>query len=185
MIQTNTDHAEALIASFDKTGITFNDRSATLEAITDGREIRYDDAGNPNITYDGQVLPLADALTRFAFDRRDLVDGRTLPKQGAGGGRVGTLSKADLPDYKAKAAFIAENGGDAYERLPLNPPASGELKYREDYYALSRSEKVKLIEKHGSDFATTLPRRPSGQPLGAFIANDKLAELKKIRPGSR
>lgn len=179
---SNTDRADTLIASFDATNIKFNDRSAALEAITEGREITYDEAGNPSIVYDGQTLPLSDALTRFAFDRRDLVDGRTLPKQGAGGGRVGTLSKADLVDYKAKAAFIAENGGDAYERLPLKPPASTELKYREAYYALSRSEKVKLIEKHGANFAATLPKRPTGQPLGTFIANDKLAELKKIRP---
>jgi hypothetical protein len=186
MTQSNTDRAEILIAAFDATKITFKDRAATLEAITNDREISYDEAGNPSVFYDGQTLPLADALTRYAFDATDSVcDRRTLPREGAGGGRKGTLSKADLPDYKSRAAFIAENGLSAYERLPLRPPASGELKYREDYFALPRGEKVRLTNLHGADFATTLPRRPTGQPLGSFINAAALERQKQIRPGSK
>jgi hypothetical protein len=179
------DEGKVLTEAFDASGIKFNDRSVALaELKKDGREIAYDDDGKPHVHYDSEILPLSDALIRFGYDRRDLCDGRTLPRTGAGTARPGLMSKADLPDFKAKVAFIREHGEEAYARLPLTGVATSEVLTKSDWYKLNRKEKCRRLDADPDAFN----RLPSGPPTipGAlvnrsYVNQPKLDALKKIR----
>lgn len=144
------DEAKALNTAFDATGITFHNRAESLAAFKESREIVYDDDG-----YDSEPLLLADALARFAYDNRQYVDARTLPREGVGASRPGTLSKSDL-DLKGKLEFIKTHGGAAYEALPLKSQPTREVKTREDWYRLPRAERVRLTGKD-PDFLANYP----------------------------
>lgn len=178
------DEAQKLNAAFDATGIKFNDRAQALASFKEGREIVYDESGEPCTRYDSEYLPLSDALTRFAYDRRDLVDGRTLPRQGAGSARPGTLSKADFTDVKSKVEFIREHGEDAYARLPLTGVGTSEVKTRQDFMKLPREEKVRRYAADPECF-NKLPSAPTDQIKGSFINHAAIAKQQAIRPSSR
>lgn len=148
------DEGLKLSQAFDATEIKFHNRSEALAAFKEGREIEYDESGEPQTTYDGERLPLKDALTRFAYDAPDgVVDRRTLPREGAGGGRKGTLSKSDL-DLQGKIAFINQFGGEAYERLPsTGVGSSAEVRTKQDALKLPVKERVRRYAADADWFA--------------------------------
>jgi len=169
---------DAIAKAIADTNIKYTVTPAELLAKF-GREVQFDDEGNPHALYDREVLPLADALTRFAADEDGICDRRTLPRS-PGGGRRGVASREDLPDAKAKAAYIAEYGLAAFEALPTKAQPSGELKYQDDFRRLPVAEKSRLIAKHGLKFIESLPARPSDQPFGGYINRDALDKHVKI-----
>lgn len=183
----NNITADALNAAFDQTAIKFHSRADALAQFKgDGqREITLADDGQLYAMYDSEILPLADALKRFAYDdQTGVCDRRTLPRGGVSPSRPGIASKADFATVRDKLDWIATNGGDAYERLPLTPPVSGEVLTKQDYYRLPRAQKAELAAKFGPDYVTTLPSkqdadRPNSQ---TYINHEALAKLKKICP---
>lgn len=144
----DSNQAPIINAQFDATNIKFHDRAAALAVLkADGREVIFTEDGTASIHYDGEVLPMKDALTRLAFDRRELVDGRTLPKEGAGTARPGTLSKADFPDVQSRVKFIREHGVEAWERLQTVNHDSKPVEYREDFHKLSPASQTAQLHE--------------------------------------
>jgi hypothetical protein len=179
--------ADAINGAFTETGIKFNvsNTDALAQFKAGEREVTFDEAGQPYARYDREILPLGEALTRWAADSTESIcDRRTLPRS-PGGGRRGIASKADLPDVKAKSAYIAEFGYKAYSALPTRAVPTEELKYRDQFYRLPIAEKTRLIRKHGEDFIRSLPSRPTSQPYGGYINREALERQKEIRPSSR
>jgi len=176
MTETTTE-ADRLNSSFDETGIAFHSRSETLAALkATGTEITYaEEDGKPYCRFDGEYLPLADALTRIALDDRSLADGRTLPRSGVTG-RASLASKADLKSTKEKSDFITKFGFDAYQALPLTGPTSTEVKTQEDFLRLPPREKSRRYGLDPNCFAN-LPREPKGQsPLRGKTHHAALAQ---------
>jgi hypothetical protein len=193
MINENTRpigwQGAAIQAQLDSTNIKFNVPGSEVLARFN-REITFDDDGVPHVIYDKEIVTLADGLTRWAYDNRDpeLFDGRSLPRSGAGGGRVGTLSKSDFT-LAEKIAFIKEHGGEAYERLPLKSGgATTEVRSKAEYYRLPRQEKMRLLAKDPGYFER-LPNTPAealgGKVNGTFINRAALEKHKAVRPASR
>jgi hypothetical protein len=180
------NRADTLNAAFDATSIKFHDRAQTLATFLNNgeREITYDESGQPFAKYDSEILPLADALKRFAYDDKlGLCDRRTLPREGVTPSRPGIASKADFATLREKLDWLAVNGDEAYALLPLTPPVSGEVLTREDYYRLPRSQKTELAAKHGPDFLSTLPsKQDPNRTAGSYINHQALDRLKKINP---
>lgn len=173
--------ARKLNEAFDKTGVSFHDRAAALAALkSDGREIVFDDAGEPSVLYDNHQMPLSDALLRLGYDRRELVDGRTLPRQGVGASRPGLASKEDFKTVREKLDWIAANGADAWERLPLTGVQSAEVRTKQDWYKLPRAEKVRLTALDPNYF-DKLPSAPAVRQHGAFINVEGIERQKAIR----
>jgi hypothetical protein len=135
--------ARSLHEEFDATGVKFHDRAATLAALKgDGRDIVFDD-GVPKIVYDGELLPMRDALLRYAYDHRTAVDSRTLPRGGAGTSRPGIDAKDNYKTLSEKVGFINQFGADAWERLPLTGVGTSEVLTREDFLKLPRQERMR------------------------------------------
>lgn len=171
--------AQAINTAFDAAGIGFKaKRSDVLAELKNNgeREVAFDKDGNPHIKYDGQILTLSEALHRFAYDRRDLADQRTLPKQDEGRGRPGIASKADFATVAEKTAYIREHGIDAYERLPVTTPKTSEVRFREDFFALPTAEKARRLQET-PDIIESLPNRPK-QPFAQFQANLEKAKTR-------
>src|SRR6185437_10748659 len=122
-------------AAFATCKARFHDNSSALEALkADGREIHFEE-GRAYVNYDSEILELSDALLRFGYDRRELVDGRSLPREGAGASRPGIASKADYTTAQ-KVQFISENGLAAWEKLPSSGIGSAEIASKADWYRL-------------------------------------------------
>jgi hypothetical protein len=165
--------------AFEKSGLTFRDRAGTLAVFKADHEIVFGEDGEPYSFFDGERQPLHSALHKFGAINRELIDGRSLPRE-----KGGVTSKADLKDFKAKSDYISKFGGAAYEALPLAPKATSEVVYREDFHALDRPEKVRRIAAD-PDILSRLPARPTGQPYGAKVNFEALERQRKIRPGGR
>jgi hypothetical protein len=175
--------AEAIHAAFDKTGVKFHDRAAALaEFKAGGREIIFDEDGQPHSYYDGEALGLDQSFLRFAYDRRELCDQRTLPRAGAGGGRIGLESKADFTTTKEKLAFIEARGEDAWAKLPLTGVApKGEILTQDDFRKLPLAEKVARTNADPLVFSK-LPKAPKGEsPLTGKTHHAALAKEMKTR----
>jgi len=156
------DQPAKLHEAFEGTGITWNNRAEALADFRQGREIVYED-GEPQVRYDGEFLHLKDALLRFGYDRRDLIDGRSLPKTGIGTARSGQASKADFETLASKVAYIREFGEDSWAKLPMKAPTgNGEVLTQEDFAALPRAEKVRRI-RLDPDCNAKLPRSAVGR----------------------
>jgi hypothetical protein len=180
---TDSRKAELINAAFDAAQVRFNDRATALAAFKEGREIIFED-GQPYTRFDSEYLPLSDALLRFGYDRHELVDGRTLPRTGAGAARPGLASKADFPTVKDKVDFINKNGEDAWARLPLTGVAGTEVKTIADWKRLPLSEKVRRVNAD-PDAVRKLAPTPTVRQHGAFINTEALERQKAIRPASR
>jgi len=177
---TQQEQAQKLNEAFDQTGVKFHDRAATLQAITaDGREVAYDADGTVRIHYDGEQLSLKDALTRFAYDNRQHVDARTLPKEGAGTARPGTLAKSDMT-LAQKTAYINQHGAEAFSKIPSKNFDTQPVVSRQDWMRLSRAEKVRRLGADPDAFIK-LPNATSDQLKGSFINHTALEREKKIR----
>jgi hypothetical protein len=174
-----SDKATILNSSFDASGIKFHDRSTTLQTLTTDREISYAEDGTASIHYDGEILPLEAALKRFAYDNRAHVDGRTLPKEGVGTARPGTLSKAAMT-LQEKIAFIKEHGADAFSRIASKSYDTQPVDTRQDWMRLSRTEKVRRLAADPDAF-TKLPNATSDQPKGGYINHAALEREKAIK----
>ena len=126
--------------------------------------------------YDGDVLALSKALHRFAHDRRDLADGRSLPRNDEGRGRPGVASRADFKTVAEKTAYIQKHGVDAFERLPATAPVTKEIQTRQDFFKLSTAEKPRtqdesrLLSEFVRSVMTRLQRRTVGQRALVFAS---------------
>jgi hypothetical protein len=176
------DEAIKLNESFDKAGLTFHSRADALGEFRQGREITFDQDGEPSVTYDGENLPLSAALLRFGYDRRDLIDGRSLPRNGAGKARPGLASKSDLKTFKEKAEFIKQFGGAAYEALPLVGVQSSEVKTRQDWMKLPRQEKVRRLAADPEAFNKLPNAAPTGRVNGSLINQTGIDKHRAARP---
>ena len=193
MSETNTStppdtgagwEARAINTAFDSAGITFNSsRADTLKAF--GRDITFDESGKPYALYDGEISELSHALQCYAFDHRDICDGRTLPRSGAGKARPGVESKADFKSAAEKAKYIEDRGIEAWERLPLTNAASKETLTKSDWYKLPTSEKIRRLDADPDAF-TKLPNTPAeltgGMVNGSRINHSALDKQRAIRP---
>lgn len=176
--------ADEINAAFTATEIKFSSSNADILAAfkNDGqREVVFDDSGKPFARYDNEILPLHDALVRWAADAPDgTCDRRTLPRS-PGGGRRGIASKADLKTTKDKTDYINKFGYDAFAALPSKAAPTAELRFRDQFYQLPVSEKVRLIGQYGEDFIRSLPARPTNQPFGGYVNHTALEKQKQIR----
>lgn len=180
------DEATALNAAFDATGVKFHDRAAALAAFKENHHIEYNEVGTPMTFFDGEHIELRDALTRYGYDSPDGVcDRRTLPREGSGGGRRGTLSRADFTTSAEKSKFIAEHGITAWEKLPSKNTDGQEVVTKQDWYRLSRAEKVRRTEADPNAFA----KLPNGTPSivgsranGVFINRSAIDKHLAARP---
>jgi len=175
---TENEQAVAINLSFDATGISFHSRPDTLAAFkATGSEIVYDEISEPFTKYDGEgLLPLKDALERFAMDDRSLSDNRTLPRNGVAARPGGTDSKASYTTTAEKVAYIGRYGLASWEALPSAPIFSSEVKTQEDFFKLSRAEKSRrlLID---ADACNRLPH--AGQERTPQKGRTYTAALKK------
>ena len=185
------NEVEQLEAAFDATGVKFHDRPAALAEFRAGRAaIEHTDEGAFAV-YDGERIPLADALLRFAYDNRspELLDARTLPRNGAGTSRPGIGSKADYETTAQKAEFIRTHGFDAWEKLPVRGLGSSEVQSKEDWYKLPRQEKVRRLAADPNAFARLPDKAPSAptpaRRAGAYINDEAIAREKAVRPPQR
>jgi hypothetical protein len=177
------EEARALNEAFDAAQVRFNDRSAALAAFRENHEITWED-GKPFTRFDGEVQLLSSALLKFGFDRRDLIDGRSLPRSGAGASRPGVDCKTNYKTVQDKVAYVNAHGTDAWERLPISGPVSNEIVTQADWYRLPRSERVRLTALDPDHFAKLAPA-PKPRPTGAFINHEAIEQQKSIRPASR
>jgi hypothetical protein len=178
---TQSEQATAIHAEFDKSGVVFADRAAALAKLKLDHPITYED-GVPVTTFDGRQVPLHKAIQRFAQVHRSDgtigVDKATLPDVPS----HGITSKSEFSSTAERAQFISKFGFDEFDKLPLNtPPPTREIVYQDDYFRLSQPEKMALIDLHGPYYATSLPRRPTGQTPGSFINHDLIAKNKAIK----
>ena len=180
---TESEKATALNESFDATGISFHSRPEALSAFREGREVTYTD-GVAHSVYDGVQMTLSDCLSRFAFDRKELVDGRTLPREGVGTSRPGIASRADLKTVSDRVAYVNAFGAEAFEKLPLQTVDSTELRTFDDWMKLPLAEKVKLTQLD-NDIVSKLARTPSSRPNGVWSKPGVLDELKRKNPNYR
>ncbi len=180
--QGMNSEAKSIHASFDECGITFSDRA---EAIAEfGRAITFDpETGNAEADYDGERLPLSECLKRFAFDRRDLVDGRTLPPNGLGNTRQAPMSKESFNSPSEKVAFINEFGLQAWTALPTKAPASREVVTKEDWRTLSVQEKSRRLRANPRAY-DELPSAPK-VPSSFAKVNWDLIQKQRVGSGSR
>jgi hypothetical protein len=176
--------ANAINQAFDATGVTFHDRAAALAAFKEGREVVFED-GQPFALYDREFLPLGDALKRFAYDQRQHVDARTLPRTGVGTSRPGIASKADFPTVAEKIAFVNLHGADAWEKLPLTGIGSKEVVTVADFRRLPLAEKTRLINADPDYLYKLKPSPGLPQPGQARINHEAIERQKAIRPASR
>jgi hypothetical protein len=175
--------ARAMLAEFDATGVTFHDRVATLAALKEGgRDVVFDD-GTPKIVYDGELLPMRDALLRYAYDNRSACDGRTLPRTGVGTSRPGLAAKSDFTTTREKLDYIGQHGSEAWERLPLKGASTSEVLTREGFLKLPRQERMRRYAADPDVFAKLAPA-PKPRPSGAFI-NVEGIERQKATSGRR
>ncbi len=173
--------AVAINDELEKTGLTFQvSGSEVLKGY--GREILFGEDNMPYSKYDGEILPLSDAILRWSMDERNanVVDLRSLPRTGAPG-RPGIASKADLKTLSQKVAFIAEHGEDAFSRLPLTSGLTKEVETRADWFKLSRAEKVRRTALDPDAFEKLPPAPLPGRHNQSFAntaALDKIADLR-------
>jgi hypothetical protein len=170
--------ADQINAAIAATKIRFNVSNA--DALTAfNREVVFSEAGEPQAIYDGQALPLADALTRWAVDdRTGIADRRTLPRDPVAG-RPGSLAKSSMSTSE-KVAFINEHGSTAFEALPLTNKATSEVTSKADFYKLPLSEKTRLTRENPNFFAS-LPNTPTGQIRGSYVNHAAIAKAKAAR----
>jgi hypothetical protein len=168
--------ARALNEAFDQTGVKFHNRAEALAAFKENREIVSED-GKLFARYDGELQPLSSCLLKFGWDNRQHVDGRSLPRTGAGLSRPGIDCKQNYKTTREKLDYIAANGADAWEKLPLSGPVSNELKTQSDWYKLPRAERVRLTALDPDAFSKLAPA-PNPRPTGAFIDHDAIARHK-------
>jgi hypothetical protein len=186
------DHATILNTAFDATGVKFHDRAAALaELKKDGREITFNEDGTASFPYDSETLPLADALLRFGYDRRDLVDARTLPREGAGAARPGLLSKADFATTADRVKFINKRGLLAYEKLPSSGVGSNEVKTKSDWLKLPLAERVRRTTADPDAFSKLADAPPTVASAGMTrigiggtnkVSHAGLEKARRIRP---
>jgi hypothetical protein len=177
--------AKKLNKAFDITGLIWNDRAKALAAFKEtGTEITYDDGeeGEARAGYDGERnILLSEALKRFAYDKREHIDGRSLPRAGVGAARPGTASKADFTTIKEKVDFINLHGGETYERLVTHTPMqSSAVVTQRDFDLLPRSEKVRRISEDETCRAKlprgVAPTPNEGKRTQKEIMDDNLAK---------
>jgi hypothetical protein len=142
-----TSALQSEFAKFHESGIRPNvDDSQLLSLLKEGgREIIVED-GNATTVYDGERIEVSQALKRLLIDRREFVDARTLPREGAAGGRSSVTSKADLKTLKDKVAYVNQFGENAYLALPLTGQSTSEIKTFEQFRKLPISEKARLTK---------------------------------------
>lgn len=175
--------AELLNQAFDASTLTFKDRAGSLAAFKADHDIvANDEDGQLYARYDGEVLPLDEALLRFGLDNRPHIDGRSAPRTGTGGRNV-ELTKSEMTT-REKVAYIAQNGADAFEKLATKPVETTEVKTRQDFMKLSRQERVRRYAENPNAFVD-LPNAVSDQPKGSFINREALAKQQAIRPNSK
>lgn len=169
----------ALTAAFDKAGIV-KDRPAALSKFKEGHSVYADDSGVLYTHYEGHQQELSAALTAWSRTQEGAAfhDRRTLPKseQNVGGVR----SKSELVTTKDKADYIAKHGGQAYERLPTTFVAPSEVKYRDEYYKLSREQKSALVNQ-GVNASSFPPRPDPNQIAGGRVNREALAKDRATR----
>jgi hypothetical protein len=178
-------NAKNLNQAFDDSKITYLNRADALGAFKVEHEISEDENGVLTTTYDGVTASLSDALVKFGLDRRELVDGRSLPRDGVVGRPVPLTSRADLKTIKGKSEYITSFGLAAYEALPRFSEPTSELKTREQWKLLSSKEKSRLIGLDPNVFAK-LSSTPNPDRAGkAYTNTAALAKLASIRPGKK
>jgi len=174
--------AKAINEAFTRTGIKYTASNAdTLAAF--GREVQFDDDGQPHALYDSEILPLEDALTRWAADQAEGVcDRRTLPRSAAGrpGGSEVT-SREDLRTVKDRSDFITKFGLDTYEKLPAKTQVTKELVTHADFRALSLAQKTRIIREN-PDILSKLKHTPNpDQVAGAYVNRELLERQKRLQ----
>lgn len=158
------NEAEKLNQAFDQTGIEWHSRANALAKFREERDILYEN-GEPFAKYDSEILPLHDALSRWAYDHRnpELFDGRTLPRTGVGVTRPGLACKANFKNIREKIAYIEKYGEDAFAKLPLTGVSGSEVLTQDDWLKLPRAEKVRRTQADAYAFSR-LPRAAKPDP---------------------
>lgn len=169
------DPAKLLNESFDKSGLIFRDRAASLAEFKRDREIvTSDDDGQLYTRYDGEVLPLDEALLRFGLDNREQIDGRSAPQP----------PTKDKMTQREKIGYISQHGADAYAKLKSHAVVTTEVTTRQQFMALPRAEKVARYAANPNAFVD-LPNATGDQMKGSFINHQALKKIEAIRPASR
>lgn len=165
--------------SFDKTGITWHDRAATLAAFRAQAEIYTKEDGQLYTFFQGKEMTFSEGLVKHALGNRVEVDARTLPHNTVD-------SKENYTSVRAKVDYIQKNGEDAWANLPAKSAViPNVVEFQDDFRKLPLSEKSRLLSED-PDFLVKLPARPSENYVaGAYINKAGLEKLAKIRPGGK
>jgi hypothetical protein len=180
---TNDEAVALLTAAFDGSGVTFKDKAGALASFKKSHHLIVTDDGIETV-YNGHRQPLHLAWSQWGRtgEGEQFTDRRSLPKDEQNPG--GIRSKADLPDNKSRVDYINRFGGLAYEKLAINHQPIEETKYRDEYYKLSRSQKVELLKK-GVDASSFPPRPDPDQIAGGKINRTALERDMATRPNQK
>lgn len=172
----NSPEVQQLIDAFDKTGISWHDRAATLAAFRAQAEIYQKEDGELYTYYNGKEMPFHEGLVKHAIGNRIEVDARTLPKNTVD-------SKENYQSTAAKVAYIAKHGTDQWASLPrTSVVVPNVVEFQDDFRRLPLAEKARLLNED-PDFLVKLPARPDPNRAGQSYINHKLIERnKKICP---
>jgi hypothetical protein len=151
----------ALKKALQSTGIKFYPQHDELKLILGTRwsfDIAHDGRVEATDKNTGKIVDFEKAVIEFALGKSFLADGRTLKRYVV---PEKELSKADFATAAQKAQFIARNGVQTWERLPLRPsmPVNVRTMTAADYAKLPRAEKVKLVDRYGQSFVSEVLKR--------------------------
>ena len=182
--EVGNDIVPALTAAFDRAGVT-KDRAVALSTFKAEHAIYADDDGVLYTHYNGHKQELHAALTAWGKTQEgeSFLDRRTLPKSEQNH-TDGIRAKSDLKTVSEKTAFIAKHGAATFEKLPTKFISPSEVKYRDEYYALTREQKSALINQ-GVTAATFPPRPDPNQIAGGRVNKSALERDKATRPNQK
>jgi hypothetical protein len=181
-----TTALQTAFKKFQETGVKFQGTDAEVLAKfkEGGHEIFVED-GVARTKFDSEILPLDEALLRYAFDApQGEVDRRTLPRGGAGTARSSTLSRATMTTAE-KVAYVNEHGEEAFLKIPTNYTPTSEVKTTADWLKLSRAERVRRTTDDPQAFEKLLPAPGQRMPWEPYVNHEALERQKQIRPAPR
>jgi len=138
-------------------GPKFYDAGLAVTLAKAQYDLRFDDEGQGTGVVNGRRVPLTDVFVEIAQKHPSLVDGRSLR---------GMREAEDKPPIKArsemsqaeKIEFLHKFGLEAWEKLPVRPMRTVQVRTMADYLSLPMNAKMQFIEKHGPDAVGRLPR---------------------------
>lgn len=140
----------------------FHDLDIAEHIVKDYDLVFDEQTGEATGLVDGKRVGLSDIFKKIALDHPNLVDGRSLrhlqDAQERQQAEAEIACKAEM-SVEQKIAYIDQHGLEKFEALPLRRPRITTVRTFSDYLALPLKDRIKWVEKHGSDASAKLPRK--------------------------